>query len=326
MRPRKNNRNLPARMYLKHGRYWYVEKGQWHKLSQDYAEALQQYANRTDASGSGMPALIDRFLVEVAPKKAAKTEKEYKRLGALLKKAFTEFQPRQVKPHHVAKAIDDEAKMAPVQANRLRQLLSVIFAHAVRWGVVDANPCRDVRGVSVQKRDRYISDDEFAAVKAKANPTICCVMDFCYLTAQRISDVLKVKRADISDNGVYFQQGKTGKKLMVLMTPELAEVIERAKKLHDKVRGLTLFHGRGGKQYTYFGMSAMFRRAVKKAMVEDFHLHDIRAKALTDAERQGLDAQRLAGHKNRAMTEHYIKAREVEEAMPPRLPKVLDSN
>jgi hypothetical protein len=39
---------------------------------------------------------------------------------------------------------------------------------------------------------------------------------------------------------------------------------------------------------------------------------------------------RLAGHKNRAMTEHYVKARETEEATPPSLPKksakVLDSN
>ena len=321
MRPRKTNRNLPARMYLKHGRYWYVEKGQWHKLSTDYAQALQQYANRTATSGSGMPALIDRFLLEVAPTKATKTEKEYKRLGALLKETFAEFQPRQIKPHHVATAIDDEAKKAPVQANRLRQLLSVIFSYAVRWGIVDANPCRDVRGISVKKRDRYITDDEFAAVKTSANASISCIMDVCYLTAQRISDVLKIKLSDISDDGVYFQQGKTKNKLRVRMTPELAKVIERAKKLHNKVRGLTLFHGRGGKPYSYFGVSTMFRRACKNAGVEDFHLHDIRAKALTDAEHQGLDAQRLAGHKSRAMTEHYIKARETEEATPPSLPK-----
>ena len=320
MRRRKTNRNLPARMYLKHGRYWYVEKGRWHKLSTDYSEALQQYANRTAISSSGMPALIDRFLLEIAPTKTAKTEKEYKRLGALLKETFAEFQPRQIKPHHIATAIDDEAKKAPVQANRLRQLLSTIFSHAVRWGIVDANPCRDVRGISVKKRDRYITDDEFAAVKAAANASICCIMDFCYLTAQRISDVLRVKLSDISDDGVYFQQGKTGKKLRVRMTPDLAEVTERAKKLHNKVRGLTLFHARGGKPYSYFGVSAMFRRACKAAGVRDFHLHDIRAKALTDADHQGLDAQRLAGHKSRAMTEHYVKARETEDATPPPLP------
>jgi len=317
MRPRKNNRNLPARMYLKHGRYWYVERGKWHKLSTDYAEALSQYAQRTSATGDTMPDLIDRFLLEIAPRKSPRTEKEYRRLGDLLKETFAEFSPHQVKPHHVAKVIDHEAKAHPVQANRMRQLLSVIFSHAVRWGVVDSNPCRDVKGISVRKRDRYITDDEFDAVKAKANTSIGCIMDFCYFTAQRISDVLKVRLSDVTADGVCFQQGKTGKKLRVVMTPELAEVIERAKGLHNKVHGLTLFHGRGGKPYGYFGVSAMFRRACKAAGVDDFHLHDIRAKSLTDAKRQGKDAKRLAGHASIVTTEGYIKDREIEDAMPP---------
>ena len=40
-----------------------------------------------------------------------------------------------------------------------------------------------------------------------------------------------------------------------------------------------------------------------------FTFHDIRAKALTDAKKMGMDAQSLAGHKNAAMTEQYIKQR-----------------
>lgn len=318
MRPRKHNRNLPARMYLRHGRYYYVADGKWKPLSRDYAEALQQYSRHTSSVGDGMPALIDRFLIEVASTKSAKTQKEYKRLGEKLKSIFAEFTPRQVKPHHVAKIIDHQAKTAPTQANRMRSLLSVVFAHAVRWGLTDANPCRDVKGISVKKRDRYITDEEFQAVKDKANPSIACIMDFCYFTAQRISDVLKVKLSEVTPEGVYFEQGKTGKRLMVAMTPEMQEVVDRAKKLHSKVRGFTLFHGRGGRPYGYFGVSAMFRRACKAAGVENFHLHDIRAKALTDASRQGLNAQRLAGHKSAAMTEHYVKARAVEVAQPPK--------
>lgn len=305
-------------MYLKHGRYWYVFGGKWHKLSTDYAEALNEYARHTASTGDGMPALIDRFLVDVATHRSPKTLKEYRRLGDKLKIIFAEFTPRQVKPHHIAKVIDHEAQKHKTQANRMRQLLSTIFAHAVRWGLADANPCRDVKGISVKKRDRYITDAEFDQVKAAANPSIACIMDFCYYTAQRISDVLKVRLSDVTAEGVYFEQGKTGKKLLVTMTPALQEVVDKAKKLHNKVRGMTLFHGRGGRQYGYFGVSAMFRRACKTAGVADFHLHDIRAKALTDAKRQGLDAQRLAGHKSAAMTEHYIKARNIETAQPPK--------
>ena len=329
MRPRKINRNLPARMYLKHGRYWYVHRSVWHKMATDYAEALREYAQLTagtaTGTASGMVGLIDRFMHDIGSQKTPATQKEYKRLGERLKKIFAEFEPSHVKPHHVAQVIDDEAKTAPTQANRLRQLLSVVFTYAVRKGIVEANPCRDVKGVSVKKRDRYITDDEFAAVKAEAGDTIGCIMDFCYLTAQRISDVLKVRLSDITVDGIFFEQGKTGKKLLVAMSPDLAEVIERARGLHTKtVRGLTLFYGRGGRQYGYFGISAMFRRACKKAGVVDFHLHDIRAKGLTDASRQGLNAQMLAGHKSAAMTEHYVKARSVEVAKSPKMGRVLD--
>lgn len=318
MRPRKKDRHLPAGMYLKHGRYWLVRHNHWHKLARNYADALAQYAAHYGEPGSGMPALIDRFLRQVATQKSPSTEKEYKRLGEKLKIIFAEFQPTQVRPLHVAQLIDHEAKTAPVQANRLRGLLSNIFSHAVGWGMVESNPCRDVRGISVRRRDRYITDEEFNAVKAKANDTIACLMDFLYYTAQRISDVIELPRAAVTAEGIFFTQRKTGKKLQVQLTPELVATVERAKALHIKVKGLTLFHRRGGKRYTYFGISAMFRRAVKSAGVTDFHLHDIRAKSLTDAHRQGLDAQLLAGHATRAMTDHYIKARQIEIAHPPK--------
>ena len=318
MRPRKHNRNLPARLYLRHGRYYHVIKGEWFPLSKSYADALTQYASREGSTADTMPSMIDRFIITIASKKTPKTEKEYKRLGDKMKKVFSAFKPSQVKPHHIAKVIDHEAQKHPTQANRIRQFLSTVFAHAVRWGVTDSNPCRDVKGIGVKKRDRYITDDEFKAVKSASNKTIAFIMDFCYFTGQRISDVLKVKRSDITDEGVYFQQGKTGKRLIVEMTPELKQVIERVRGLYGKVVGISLFQGRGGKQYTYFGVSSMFRRACQKAKVSDFHIHDIRAKSLTDLDRQGGNAQTLGGHKNRSTTEHYIKTRIVEVAKPPK--------
>ncbi len=55
MRPRKKNRNLPERMYLHHGRYWYVVGGKWHKLSTDYAEALTEYS---PVSGSRLAVCV----------------------------------------------------------------------------------------------------------------------------------------------------------------------------------------------------------------------------------------------------------------------------
>ena len=310
MRPRKHHRNLPARLYLKHGRYYYVKAKKWEPLSKDYTEALAQYAQRESAFGSGMVALLDRFTVEIASQKTPKTFREYRRYAEILKPIFAEFSPQQVKPHHIAKVIDHEAIKAPTHANRLRQYLSAVFNHAVRTGCVDSNPCRDVKGISVPKRDRYISDREFESVKEFVPLVIGNIMETCYYTGQRISDVLKIKRADITKDGIFFEQGKTGKKLKVGMNPELRKIVKQCGEIY-------LFESRLGKAYSYFGVSAMFRRACKSAGVEDFHLHDIRAKALTDAHQQGHDAQKLAGHGSRSTTEGYIKARLVEAVRPP---------
>ncbi|MBF0421725.1 MAG: tyrosine-type recombinase/integrase [Magnetococcales bacterium] len=63
-------------------------------------------------------------------------------------------------------------------------------------------------------------------------------------------------------------------------------------------------------------MQGMFRTAKLKAGVEDFHFHDIRAKALNDAKRLGIDPQKLAGHASMQTTEHYIKRRTLEKVAP----------
>ena len=45
--------------------------------------------------------------------------------------------------------------------------------------------------------------------------------------------------------------------------------------------------------------------------MEDAHFHDIRAKAATDAKAQGMDYQGLLGHSSQAMSDRYVKLREI---------------
>src|SRR3954449_9223015 len=74
------------------------------------------------------------------------------------------------------------------------------------------------------------------------------------------------------------------------------------------IRGLYLFCSRRSQPYTDAGFKAMWNRVQVKwaeSGGERFTFHDIRAKALTDAKRLGLDAQALAGHTSSATTAHY---------------------
>lgn len=96
----------------------------------------------------------------------------------------------------------------------------------------------------------------------------------------------------------------------VLLRTIYKEAIDRAFQLHgDKVYPL-LFVSRYGRELTYFGLRDTWRAAVKAARIEDANIHDLRAKSLTDAKKQGIDATALAGHTNARQTERYIRNRQ----------------
>lgn len=136
-------------------------------------------------------------------------------------------------------------------------------------------------------------------------------MDPAYLTAQRIGDVLAIRLSGISREGVSFQQEKTGKRLMVVMSPALEKAVSSARLLHGRQITPTYLLGqRNGKIRSYRGVRDLFDRAVEKAGVENAHLNDLRAKSITDAKKQGLDPQALAGHTTEAQTIRYIRDRE----------------
>ena len=132
-----------------------------------------------------------------------------------------------------------------------------------------------------------------------ASPFIRYVLDLAYTTGQRISDILNIKLTDIKEDGLYVTQGKTGKKLVFEITTELKILVSEAKTTKRPVHGMYLFCSRKGTKYTYDGFSNMFYQLKKKAGLTDIHFHDIRAKATTNANEQGLDSQKLTRHESR---------------------------
>ncbi|BCT69255.1 tyrosine-type recombinase/integrase [Nitrosospira sp. NRS527] len=232
---------------------------------------------------------------------------------------FGGMRPCDVRPMHVAQYLDVRGKKAPVRANREKSLLSHIFSMAMRWGVVDSNPCRGVARNTEKGRDRYLIDAEFMAVKHIAGDFIATVMDFAYLTALRKGDIFALRLEQITAEGIYIKQGKTGMKQIFEWIPTLREVIARPRALPRPIRGLYLFCTRRGQPYTDAGFKAMWNRVQVKwaeSGGERFTFHDIRAKALTDAKRHGLDAQALAGHTSSATTDHYIKMKKFRKVTP----------
>lgn len=324
-RPRKHDKHLPPCVYLKHGAYYWVQATKWHFLARDYPGALAAYARLAGQAATSPPgsigALLDRVLDDASSRCAPSTVRAYGAAVEALRLVLVEFAPDQVKPRHVA-AIMDTWRDKPAMANRLRTVLKLAFDVAIRTGLCDSNPVIGIAPHPTKKRTRYLTDPEYRAIWDQAPLALRCIMDLAYLTGQRIGDVLSIRLLDLTERGIEVDQEKTGKRLTIRWTPDLRAAVEAAKGLHSTAK-LILLGQRNGKPRSYFGVRDLWDRACARAKVADAHLHDLRAKAITDARRQGLNPQHLAGHTTEAQTVRYLRDRTRDEVEGPALPDMM---
>jgi integrase len=139
-----------------------------------------------------------------------------------------------------------------------------------------------------------------------------------YVTGARISDVLSIKVADWTADGLLLRQKKTGKLQLFRRTPIIEQVIDQARRIPRPVRGLYLLCTLKGQPYKYSTLLSWWERATTKAGVVNAHFHDIRGKAATDGKRDGIDYQALLGHSTKAMSDRYIKIQDAQIVEPMR--------
>ncbi|MEN3113105.1 tyrosine-type recombinase/integrase [Uliginosibacterium paludis] len=310
------SRTLPRWMHLKHGRYYIVRENKWTPLARDLHDALVEYAQLTATTNRGeMAELVNRALEDMRLTVADSTYKNYSVCAKRVKRSFAKFTPRQVRPVHVAEFLDHHKKK-PSMANLLHSFLKGMFQRAVRWGIVEANPVRDIQQFATKRRDRYITADEYQKILAKAPETLQCLMEIAYITGQRIGDVMNIRYSDITEAGLFVRQQKTKARVMITMTPDLTAAINKARSIHQSVKGLTLFHKRNGELLAYSTIYGHWQKACKAAGVEDAHFHDIRAASATDAKKQGLDSRKLLGHTTESSHNRYLRDKETPVATP----------
>lgn len=311
-RPRKSQRHLPPCVYEKHGAFWYVKGGRWTRLGATLQEALAAYAERVSAPRGGMVDLIDQVMKIHGKTVAENTRRNYEDCAKILRRKLAEFSPNQVKPKHVAgirMADDMHGKVA--MANRVLSFLRVVFNYAVDWGIVESNPCVGARRNRERARDRLLTDAEWWAIHEHADPRLKVIMQLQFLTGQRISDVLAIRRSQLTAEGIEFVQQKTGAHLVVAWSPQLRRAVAAADAL-SPTKAVTLLQGRTGAAPQYSLIGKQFREAAAAAGVKDARPNDTRAMSATTADRQGRNARALLGHTSEAMTKRYLRDRSPE--------------
>lgn len=322
---------LPRRVYVKHGRYYYVRPTdeRWMPLTrvkQGLPAMFRALAELTDAETNSerMPAVIARWLEAKAAAGdwSSSTKDDMERVAARLGKALAQFTPRQLTPPACAKAL------APLLAkprtyNLYRSALRQVMSHAALEGLRDGhNPVDDVPPRKMKQRVRIVTVAELDAMAkalmqaARGGATHVRMLALCIKTGQRISDVLKLRAQDCADDGILVDQGKTGAPLLIEWDDELRTLVDDCFTDRDRIGHLLVQST--GKRYTYAGVRSAWVRAMARAGIEDLHIHDLRGEAgARIADTMGpYAAQTLLGHKSVTMTEGYIRGKTRRKATP----------
>lgn len=305
-------------MQFSDGCYYHVSslgKRKWTRLHPDLSRARIMWA-QIEGGGSLNTGLfttaLDEYLVSGKfLSLSTNTKKQYELIAVQLREFFKGAPLALVTPAHIAIWMDKcESK---IRANTGKAIVSNVFEVAVRHGIVNSNPAKQIGFNVIPARDRILNDGEYRSIYDNAPAHVQVAMDIGYLTGSRIQDILDIKLQDISDEGIYIKQGKTKKKMLFVPSAALDEAIGRAKTLPRPIRGMHLLCNHSGRPYPYATFNRHWIEAYRAAKVVDVHFHDIRAKAAMDAKQMGLDYQALLGHTTRAMSDKYIKTKSVQK-------------
>lgn len=311
MRPKKHNRHLPACVYLKHGAYYYVKNNKWTRLGDNLHDALMAHARIVAIPQEGMESLINKAMPFIVEKVAENTRKQYLYCEKILKEMFAEFAPGQVTHGSVVQMLD-VWKRSPATANRLLTVLKQVFQWALDREIVDRNPCESVKRLPTEARDRLITQEEYDKIYLEAPEWLRVIMDLCYYTGQRIGDVVAIRHTQISEDGIFFEQQKTGKKLTVGWSDALRATVGRAAKVTLSPSSEFILATYKGTARFPTNVWKVFKESSRKAGVENVTLHDIRAMSGTEADKEGKDPMLLLGHSDRKTTQIYLRDKTIK--------------
>jgi len=292
-RKRKSHRHLPPNIYIRRGSYQLRYRNGHAVTFISLDTALQAWAGEYgDVVGETLHHVILSYRAKILPQKAPSTQKEYGKALDRLDAVFGPNRVKDIRPTHVYQYQAARSQQgASVIVNRDIATLSGVFNHAVELGHIDFNPCRQVRRRPEKPRTRYVTDEELAIVYALASEWMKRAIRMACLTGIRLGDLCRIGPENITDDGFLYQQGKTGRRMLIEWVDGLQEAAQSP-------------------PVSYEGFTSAWQRLMKKALLnglhESFRFHDLRAKAGSEA----LD-WRILGHTERSTFERIYNRKPI---------------
>jgi integrase len=258
---------------------------------------------------STVNAIIDRYEKDCLHELAERTQKDYRKHLVHLRADFGQRVAAELKPRDFAAFI--EVTTGRFNRNKRLAVLSAAFTQAVqRWYWLDRNVIRDVWRHPSKPRDRLVTDAEFASLHSVAPLRVQLMMDLALITGQRQGDLLKMRWTDIKDGAWHIQQGKTGKRLAITLTPSLKRALGKCAELPacGNPREFVILN-ESGRPYTSDGFRSVWQRCMRgwvKLGNTRHTFHDLRAMCATKCKTIE-EASKLLGHSSLQMTRRVYR-------------------
>lgn len=267
------------------------------------------YTNSVLADRTTFSEVIQRYIQEVTSKTRGRTEHTY-RLKALAKHPIAQLRMTALTPLKVAEYRDERAKnIAPATVIHELAYFSAIINHARReWGISIVNPIPMVKKPQMpQGRNRILSEDELSRLYIALKPRVkngnhwmLPLVKFALETAMRRGEILGLRweYIDLQKRIAFIPLTKNGESRTVPLSTAAIEILRA---LPRDLRGQVF-------PLTGCQVSAAMERARDKAMLDDWHFHDLRHMAITRlAEKLPnlIELSAVSGHKSLAMLKRY---------------------
>lgn len=239
------------------------------------------FVDRRAAQRVKFRQILLRYERDVLPTKRG-ADAERPRIRALMKHHLADKWLADLGPQDFSSYRDERLRaVGPGSVLRELGLISSVLTCAIKdWGYPIENPIPKLRRpAQPEKRSRRLTEDEEGRLldSARASqcraPQLADAIVLAIETGMRAGEIVGLSRASVNLNGHYvtLRQTKNGSSRIVPLTAKAEAVL---RKLCHAASGEKLFSF-----YDTRGLSAAFRRARKRAGIEDLTFHDLRHEA-----------------------------------------------
>lgn len=234
---------------------------------------LKYFREENDILKTNYPQFKDcliKYRDEVVIHKRSK-EMEKKLIRYLLKEPFVNVKLNMVSSTIIAQYRDRALKyLQPSSVKRRLAVLSHLFTIASKeWGFKIDNPVLNVRKPKLpESRDRRFSDKELNLLifGNKTSEKLKSIIQIALETGMRQSEILRIKREDISNKSLFIPIAKT-KSRKIPLTKKAIEVLNNVI-LPFRLSGVAV--------------SKQFNKLCKFYKIKNARFHDLRRQALTN--------------------------------------------